>query len=288
MAATGRFYQMDFREGKVLTTQQKFALGQQGLDNRGGVWSYVEFTEDLKSGQWVMDGVESVASGGITHGGVKQNHTSFKATAGTFSTAFVQVGAYGMVVAGGAEGDSFAITGLREDNTIIDVAVFANDATDTQVTAGTHHRGRTDNTGWSADFTGATALQLYYPGRAGEGDAGAGTARARGVVQVEVDMSAYDKTTGGVFGWVLQEGVGLCRIGTAGTLANRFLTLAADGEFNRSATAAGVATALVTRGAANELTLAEIRIENNASRWTFPPQRAVGAAGHSGSTGVLV
>lgn len=280
-AATGRFYAMNMREGQDVHSQQKHALGQLGLDNRGNRWTYVQFSGAIGVGQWAADEVVTLATADIVNANSRTTNHYFDVT----ETAFkdddkfgderVVEGAYGVVHAGGSAGDNFIIDSLEllPDNVtghmrihvmIIDTATGLPDK----------------DKNWSANFNGTTNIQLSYVGRvrsAADSDAGE-IGFARGVAQ-----KAIATGDAGKFGWLRQSGIALVNV--TGTDNSGRLNLAINGGI---ASAAGGTLGRVLTPARAGLVLADIDIVNSASRLTFPPQRAVGAAGHSGPTGRLV
>lgn len=279
-AATGRFYAMNFRDGQEVHREQKLALGQLGLDDRGNVWSYVEFHEDVGIGQWVTD--RQVAELGVEAKDISAVSPSalLKLTFdNALATGYVHEGAFGTVTTGAASGlgQGFVIDSIVS-STEVNIQLL-HDKT----------RNFTTRTGWQADLGATNTVTLFYPGGVLEGNVLADNSpdTVRGVAQVAVDVSDVStdgRSTGGAFGWVQQTGLGVCLVDANGTdIANtQKLYLAAAGLFAGRAAddrpSVGRALALYQPSADN-LVLADLNITNNLSRFYGPVKRPLGAHG---------
>ena len=280
MAATGRFFAMGFREGQRLETTQKHALGELGLDERGNVWSYVEFTTAVSPGQWVMDREETITAARIVSTGDQSDHDYFQIATGqtALTDAFVLEGSYGTITGGGAHGNAFVLDEISADRRTGHVKMLTDGA----------QRVSTDST-WSADFNSTTAIALACVGSVQVGDDD-NVGRARGVAQyaVSADQASNANPRRRAFGWVLQQGIGVALMdrtaanNPVGIGNSRVIYLEDSGNFD-GGTVGGTAVpggrALADypdSGTDDRLVLADIQIVNTASRWGAPPSLPLG------------
>lgn len=270
-AATGRFYSMNFRDGTEIHDEQKLALGQLGLDDRGNVWSYVEFSGAVGVGDWVADTTGPLGAANLANdieAGQRYFDVPYASGAHVIKDDLVFEGAYGRVTAGGSAGDIFFVSALEDipaqNKQRVHVKMLGNGS------------GRRDaDAGWTADFNGTTAIVLEYVGRVAQGEV-ATRGLARGVAQVAVSANEASGLGRRGFGWVQQTGIGL--VDKAGGGGGIPLTLEASGKM---AAAAVVVTDILggrslAGAAAAGLRLADIDIRNTASRMFGPVKRPVG------------
>lgn len=256
-AATGRFYAMNFRDGQVVSREQKLALGQLGLDDRGNVWSYVEFSgnADYAIGNWVSDR-ESLSlpvgnNQGFSNGWFTvTSHATITALTGK---TFVSEGAYGLITGGAGIGEAFLLDEIHSNQ--LHVVPLREK--------------------WSTTPDDTSVLAFFFPGTVVLGGT-TNVHKARGVVQVAVDVPTTD--TEGPFGWVQQSGAGL--VDRTGAIAqNAALTLEASSVMSGGAVAATdvvAARALGLVPAGTTPVLADIDITNNASRPFGPARHPIG------------
>ena len=266
MAVGSRFFLRDFDGGQTLSNRQEFRLGTIGQDEIGQEWSYVCFQRDTYNvGEWVQDSGQVAVTAAHTPDNVVRDGFIIERTGGTtaFPDKLSTVGAIGIVTAGGAKGDTFAITEWLKAGKV---------------------RVRTlGGPRWSAGFDQNTALVYRLPGLLKEADRNAGFA-ARGVIQRDIeDDDLPDDTTLQNYGWVLQKGIGRVAI-PAGTISSgSLLYTAANARFSSTEAQAPVGRVLAARtgaGAAGDLIVAEVFIENNAVAPSgMPPLTGVGMRG---------
>ena len=111
--AGSRVHMMGFDEGKGISVEQKFALGQIGQDRIGNRWSYVQFTDAVEVGEWVAD---STISGAVLVVTEASPNELIVATS-RFTTGEVYRGAVGLIVSGTGAGQAFVITGQYTQGT---------------------------------------------------------------------------------------------------------------------------------------------------------------------------
>ena len=268
-------FMASFKDGQGLSDVQEFALGEIGQDKIGQRWSYCLFQRNLVAGQWVADYRNTGVTGGVV---AQADASELSLTIGrdALNVAADEMRSEYIVGAYGAAGNiGFVVTGweaLTDSTAKLSVRPL-HDADDVV-------RGNE----WPAVPT-ATTLRLYLPGRIDEDRDRGNALDIRGVVQT--DVIATDKNP--QYGWVLQEGIGVCLMSAVGgdvTVTQRFLqpesTPAAKyGRFSTEAARGGTTVARILGvPTADELVLAEIQIDNAATAaFGRKPKRPIGAGG---------
>ena len=267
-----------FKDGMGLSDTQEFALGEINIDKIGQQWSYCLFTGDVDIGQWVQDyrtdgTVDSTPS---LPTGVAPSETDdhfLYVPRSTFRRAEAAIGAFGY-----ASDQGFVITSWNPISSSV-----------ARVGVRLLHNGSerfSEPKDWSAN---PSTIGVYLPGRVVPGIV-ANLSDIRGIAQTDVtDIVSSDPDTY-KFGWVLQKGIGVCKLGAAGALASgeRYLE-AIDGGLvgsnatpreNASARTIGRVLRDIGTGNATNLVLAEIDIDNYAtSPFGRRPKRPIGAGG---------
>ena len=263
-------FMASFKNGQALSPTQEFALGEINQDKIGQQWSYCMFTGPVAVGQWVQD---------FRSGNYTMPNPPTGMTAPTIDDRFLYV--------------------LRSDvpsaEHIIGAFGFASDVgfvvTDWVAVSETvariecqllHHDDGVldDGANWGPSLTvPPTSIAIVMPGRVATGS---NTEDVRGIIQRSI-AAADVSVTAPLYGWVLQKGVGFVELGTVA--ANHdYLNLASGGDLNSAATRSGNTVArplrTLTTAQANDLILAEINVENNAtSPFGRRPKRAIGSGG---------
>lgn len=177
-------------------TEQQHQVGLVTTSPDGDRASYVQLTPgSYDAGEVLRDfaPADLVTGATGTPQSAKQGDTILKDSGEFTNDDFI--GALGVITAGGAVGDTFVVTQMIDADTIA-VRRLTSPA-DTSV-------------GWSADFTGTTRYQLFFPGRCAL--ATGANQSPRGVLQTDVEVPAGEFR----YGWVRQSGIGVGRVDVSG------------------------------------------------------------------------
>ena len=252
-----------FKAGMFFNERQERDLGAIVYDDIGRRFRYVRFDVTSGLGICLRDGVTndylSAAEGTVTEA-VAAGRDILKDT-GAFANLDL-VGAFGQIVDGGAEGDSFWVTKMIDDDTI-EVRVVASS---------TEFRGRED--GWSAGLTTASDYTIYFPGA---------VRIATGVNQAYAGFPKIVVGAGdvGKFGYVQQTGMGWAQLLGTGHVAvlneglvpstgGRLVGVADTPTTDQIASTVAKARLGDVRYAANGLILVEFNITNEAKSFAIP------------------